>query len=180
MSELSGEGWAPPREVREVVEFHWFHVPIGGSIVLCVLSHEPVWYVGHFAQGRMRRCRGELCRYCVDQVGRQIRFVVCGVDIRTRQLGVLEVGSSPMAHIRDRALSRGELRGMVIDVSRPARSKHGRLEVVCLEEAAPSWAVTTEGLDCRVVLEKTWNREVGTEAKAPSPGPFRAPEHVGR
>jgi hypothetical protein len=170
MPDLTGCGFSAPPDVRDVVEFHWWHVPVGGSLVLVVLSVEPVWYVGHFAQGRMRRCRGDLCRACVDGVGRQIRYVVCAAEVSSRQIGMLEVGSAPMLHIRDRALARGGLRGMILDVSRPARSKHGRLEVSVFEESPPSWSVTTEALDLRMVLERTWAREVGTEPKAVSPG----------
>lgn len=163
--DLSGSGWSPPPDVRDAVEFHWFHVPVQGALVLCVLSTEPVWYIGHFDVGRMRQCRGDLCRMCVQGVGRQIRYVVSAVELTSRRLGVLELGTAPMMHIRDRALSRGALRGMVIEVSRAGRSKHGRLDISVMEETAPSWATTMEGLDCSVVLDRTWSREVGVEGK---------------
>jgi len=167
-SDLSGNGWSPPPSVRDVVEFHWFHVPVGGAAVLCVLSAEPVWYVGHFSGGRMRRCRGDLCRHCVEGVGRQIRYVISAVDMASRVLGVIELGSAAMSAIRDRALARGVLRGMVIELARAARSKHGRLDVSVIDETAPSWATCMEALDCHFVLERTWERELGLDPKATS------------
>jgi hypothetical protein len=168
MAELSGEGWTPPGCVRDMVEFHWFHVPVGTSLMMCVLSGEPVWYIGHFDQGRMRRCRGDLCRMCVDGVGRQIRYVVSAVELTTRRLGVLELGTAPMMVLRDAALARGALRGLVIELGRSSRSKHARLDLVVVDECPPGWAVTMEALDCRFVLDRTWDREVGVQGKAVS------------
>jgi hypothetical protein len=57
---------------------------------------------------------------------------------------------------------------MVLELGRPTRSKHGRLEVSVIDETAPSWSVTTEALDCSMVLQRTWDRELGLEPKASS------------
>ena len=161
MAGLSGDGWSPPAAIRDVVEFHWFHVPVGSCLVLVALSEEPSWYVGHFEQGRMRRCRGELCRFCVDGVGRQIRYVVSAVELRTRQLGVIELGRAPMMVLRDAALVRQGLRGLIFELGRASKSKHGRMDLVVLWESPPGWAMDMEGLNVRTVLERTWLRETG-------------------
>jgi hypothetical protein len=67
-----------------------------------------------------------------------------------------------MLLIRDRALSRGGLRGLIIELSRAGRAKHARLDVSILEERCPLWVLETPALDVRSVLERTWEREVGS------------------
>jgi hypothetical protein len=156
---LVGSGWDPPQDVRDGVEFHWWHVPVGGSLLLCVLSQCPVWYVGHYHLGRMRPCAGRGCDLCALGVGRQLRFVVCAAECSTRRVGVLELGSGPGYQLRDRSASNGGLRGTVLEVARSGRSKHCRLELRFVDEHAGPGLLSLEPLELEEVLRTTWKKE---------------------
>lgn len=159
-----GEGFSPPRRLIDESEFHWFHPPLQGSSYLCVLSREPLWYAGHYVQGRMRLCRGDQCEACRLGIGRQIRYVLCCVDLSTRQIGVLEVGSGPGEVLRHHCEIGGGLRGTVLALGRASRKKNSRLVVEIVREVAPSWTTDLACLDIQGALFSTWSR---AEAQSP-------------
>lgn len=154
-----GRGWDPPDEVRDRVEFHWFHVVPGRSLLLCMLSTEPLWYVGHFEKGRMRPCLGAGCEPCTRGVGTQLRYVVSAVEVTTKQLGVIEMSKSVALAVKDFASSNGGLHGLLVEFVKSARSKHSRMECMFLNEHAPGWAFAMQGLDLAEVLARTWERQ---------------------
>jgi hypothetical protein len=153
-----GAGWEVPTDVRDRVEFHWFHVPKSGALVLAILSQVPVWYVGHFDSGRMKECGGIGCDLCSKGIGRQLRYVVSAVDISTKQVGVFEFGSSVSLLIKQWASGLGYLHGMIIEVTRASKSKHSRMEISLIREHPMSWVMSLEGLPLEEVLERTWER----------------------
>ena len=154
-----GSGWEVPNEIRDRVEFHWFHVPTNGALVLCILSAAPVWYVGHFEKGRMRQCLGKGCEMCSKGLGTQLRYVVSCIDISTRQVGVLEFGQSVAMLIKQWSTGFGYMRGMIIEISRAHKNKHSRMEVNLIKEHPPAFCLSTEPLDLEEVLERTWDRQ---------------------
>ena len=153
-----GAGWDVPAEVRDRVEFHWFHVPGSGALVLGVLSNAPVWYVGHFDGGRMRPCNAKGCDLCAKGLGRQLRYLVSAVDLSTRQIGVFEFGASISMLIKQWSSGLGYLKGMMIEVTRATKSKHSRMEVKLIKEHPMAWMMALEGLPLEDVLERTWER----------------------
>lgn len=154
-----GSGWEVPGEIKDKVEFHWFHVPITGALVLAILSVSPVWYVGHFEKGRMRQCSGQGCEFCARGLGRQLRYIVSCMDPSTRQIGVLEFGSTVAQLIKQWSSGLGFMRGMIIEISRAHKSKHSRMEVNLIKETAPGYVHSTEPLDLEAVLVRTWERQ---------------------
>jgi len=161
MAGIAGEGWDPPTAVRDRCEFHWFHVTPGNVIVVVVLSQAPVWYVGHFEKGRMRRCDGPGCEMCAQGLGRQLRYVFCAVEISTRQNGLMEVSKSVAELLRDWSARNGGFRGMVLQVEKASKSKHSRMEVRFLDRNPPSWASEVQAVDILEALENTWSRQAG-------------------
>jgi len=153
-----GDGWDPPQAIVDRVEFHWFHVDPGRSLVLGILSTAPMWYVGHFEGGRMRQCSGTGCLSCLKGVGAQIRYVFSAVELTTRQVGVIEVSKSVAELIRSWEARNGSLRGMVLEFQKVSRSKQSRMDVGYIAECWPSWCVTVAPLDLRDVLSNTWGR----------------------
>ena len=153
-----GIGWEVPTDVRDRVEFHWFHVPVSGALVLCVLSNVPVWYVGHFDKGRMRQCTGKGCECCARGLGTQLRYLVSAVDVSSRQVGVFEFGQSVSTLIKQWSSGLGFLKGMIIEVTRVSKSKHSRMEVSMIREHTMPWCMALEGLPLEEVLERTWER----------------------
>jgi len=153
-----GVGWDVPGAVRDRVEFHWFHVPTSGALVLSVLSQAPVWYVGHFSSGRMRPCTGSGCECCEHGIGTQLRYLVSCVEMSTRQVGVFEFGPSISILIKQWASGMGYLKGMILEVTRASKSKHSRMEVHLIREPPAAWAMSIEGLPLEEVLERTWER----------------------
>ena len=158
MIKSSGSGWDVPAAVRDKSEFHWFHLPVKGSLMLCVLSDEPIWYVGHYHRGRMKPCTKGICALCAQGVGGQLRYVVSVVEILTRRIGLLEVGQSPALVLRQGAAGRGGLRGSMIEVFRSGRSKHCRFEITILDEPPPGWALVMKPVDVKRALQDTWER----------------------
>ena len=156
-----GEGWEPPAAVRDAVEFHWFHVQPGRAVVLCVLSGQPLWYVGHFQNGRMGPCRPAGCESCAKGIGRQLRYVVSCVELSSRQLGVLEVSSSVAELLKQWSLSAGGLRGLIVEIEKASRSKHSRMEASWVHETPPAWVMAMAPLDLKEVLARTWERIEG-------------------
>jgi len=154
-----GRGFDIPQDVRDQVDFHWFHVGQTGSLMLACLSPEPIWYVGHFAGGRMVRCGGDGCKWCAEGFGKQLRYVVCCVELGSRTVGVLEVGKPVALALRDRALREGTCRGLVFELARAAKSKHARVEATFLNEMPPTWVAGLAPLDLVEVLDKTWSRQ---------------------
>jgi len=153
-----GMGWDVPTDVRDRVEFHWFHVPSTGVLVLCVLSQAPVWYVGHFDKGRMRQCTGRGCDMCAKGIGTQLRYIVSVVDVSTHQIGVFEFGQSVSLLIKQWSSGLGFLKGMILEVTRASKSKHSRMEVGLVKTAPMAWCMALEGLPLEEVLERTWER----------------------
>jgi len=154
-----GEGWEVPTEVKDRVQFHWFHVYPGKALLLCFLSPAALWYVGHYEGGRMRLCIGEGCELCEKGCGKQIRYVVSAVEVTTRKVGVIEVGESIALTLKDLCSRNGGLRGMIVECMKATKSKHSRMEMVPVHEAPPAWALALAPLDLREVLEKTWQRQ---------------------
>jgi hypothetical protein len=153
-----GSGWDVPSDVKDRVEFHWFHVPVTGSLVLGVLSPAPTWYVGHFDGKRMQECTGKGCDLCTKGMGTQLRYVVSCVDISTHQVGVFEFGASVSMLIQQWSSGLGYLRGLTIEIGRASKSKHSRMEVKLIREAPLAWVLATNPLDLIEVLERTWER----------------------
>lgn len=156
-----GEGWDVPVEVRDRVQFHWFHVAPGQCLVLVVLSNKPLWYVGHFRSGRMQPCERNGCQSCAAGIGRQIRFVVSCVEITTKRMGVLEVSESVGQLIRSWAQARDGSRGLILELRKATRSKHSRMEVERIDEHPPAWALAMEPLDLQEVVARTWEKISG-------------------
>lgn len=161
MADLIGMGWGIPDSVRDVVEFHWFHVPTGGALLLCCVSREPAWYLGHFHQGRMRRCPGTGCELCARQIGRQVRFIVSCVELTTRRVGVLELGVGPAKLLEQWAASNGGLRGVSFELTRASKAKHSRLELTPVREHPGAWVDEVQAVNLGEVMQKTWNRQTG-------------------
>jgi hypothetical protein len=92
-------------------------------------------------------------------LGTQLRYVVSAVDLSTHQIGVLEFGQSVAELVKKWATGFGYLRGMTIEISRATKSKHSRMEVAMIREPPLPWVLSTEGLDLKEVLERTWERQ---------------------
>jgi hypothetical protein len=161
-----GAGWSIPKSVREGSEFHWFHPPASGTLMLAVLSVEPMWYLGHYDRGRMRPCKGDDCEMCLMLKGRQVRFVFCCVDLETRRKGFLEVGSTQGDQLCAEARKRGLLRGILIGLSREARRKNAPLVMDVIRETTPAWVQSEPPLDTHSAMIQTWAR---AEVANPSP-----------
>jgi hypothetical protein len=153
-----GEGWDVPLDVKERVQFHWFHVVPGSELLLVVLSNVPIWYVGHFRAGRMELCDHEKCQSCAAGVGRQVRYVMCCVEMTTHRLGVLEISESVANLVRAWSVPNNGSRGLILELSKATRAKHSRMEIGLLKEHPPAWAMALEPLDLHEVLEKTWEK----------------------
>jgi hypothetical protein len=154
-----GEGWDPPKDIKDEVEFHWFKLGKGRRLLLGVLSPRPLWYVGHFHERRMRKCEGAECRLCALGVGKQLRFVFGAVEVSTGLVGIMEVGSSVAAQLKDWVARTGCFRGMLVEMSKPSSSKHSRTELEYKELADPPVWLKHPAPDLAVCLRRTWARQ---------------------
>lgn len=161
LAEQVGSGWDLPAEVRDQVDFHWFHVVPGRSLRLVILSGAPLWYVGHFVKGRMRKCSGEGCGFCELGIGSQVRYVFGGVEPTTRTVGVVEVGKSVAQLMRSWADRVGGLRWMQVEFQKVSAAKQSRMEVQLVSENPPHWSKALECPDLAQALFRTWERQGG-------------------
>jgi len=123
-----------------------------------MLSKVPLWYVGHFDGGRMKVCSGPVCDCCERGVGKQLRYVACGVEPTSRQLGVIEF-SKPVAELlRDWSRRNGGFRGMMVEFTKATKSKHSRMEVKYIDAVATPFCLAVEPYDLGEVMRLTWER----------------------
>jgi hypothetical protein len=153
-----GEGWDVPADVKDRVQFHWFHVSPGGALLLVVLSNAPVWYIGHFRQGRMQPCDRNGCESCAAGIGRQVRYVMCAVEVTTHQVGVLEISESVANLVREWSVPHNGSRGLMVELRKATKAKNSRMVVELVKEHPPAWALALQPLDLHEVLSKTWEK----------------------
>jgi hypothetical protein len=157
---LVGKGFDLPEEVRDKTDFHWMHVPVGGSLNLCLLPADPVWYVAHWLSGRMLPCEGQECKLCAKSLGTQIRYVFAVVEISTRRSGLIELGKTNGLQIRDWGGRDGYPTFATFEVYRPGRNKNSRLDVRRIEENVWPWCTLVPVPDHYRALQATWDRSV--------------------
>jgi len=153
-----GEGWDLPPDAAPWSSFHWFAVPVTGSLQLTVLSERPMWYVGHFHEQRMVPCPGQGCEACACGVGRQIRYTFAVADWETRRSGLLEVGQQNGLLIQSWCARNGGLRGMMLDLSKAGRQRQSRTVVRYVEQEAPAWAMGLDVPEVGLALYLTWQK----------------------
>lgn len=153
-----GEGWDVRPEDRPWSDFHWWKVPAKGILVLALLGERPLYYVGHYVDGRMWPCVGSACGMCEKGIGSQVRYVMAAVDLSTRRVGILEVGRSNGLQIRDWVGSRGEMCGLTLELEKHSHSRTSRTEVRWVQKEAPPWVHIVEVPDIRRALILTWDK----------------------
>ena len=153
-----GEGWDVAPEDRPWSDFHWWKVPAKGVLVLALVGEKPLYYVGHYVDGRMWPCLGPDCGMCKNSVGSQIRYVMGAVDISTRRVGILEVGRSNGMLIRDWVGARGAMTGQVIELEKHSHSRVSRTEIRRVEKEVGPWIHQIQLPDLRRALILTWDK----------------------
>lgn len=157
---LVGEGFELPIEVRDQVDFHWYHCPPGGSLNFILLPAKPVWYVAHWRNGRMIPCEGEDCKLCAMETGKQIRYVFAVAEITTRRPGLIELGKTNALLIRDWGGMDGFPNFATFEVHRPGRTKNSRIDIRRIEENVWPWCTKIAPPDPYRALQATWSRSV--------------------
>jgi len=153
-----GNGWDLPPGSEPWTNFHWFQPSVSGVLVLVVLSERPTWYTGHYYERRMCPCLGVGCRLCASGIGAQVRYCFAVAERSTRRVGLIELGRGNGLLVRDWAYSRGEMRGLMIEVSKHSRSPQSRTEVQRVHEDAPLWSVGILEPDPSLALYLTWHK----------------------
>ena len=159
-----GEGWDVAPEDRPWSDFHWWKVPVRGILVLGLVGDQPLYYVGHYVDGRMWPCLGETCGMCKNSVGAQVRYVMGAAEVSTRRVGILEVGRGNGLLIRDWAQGRGGMWGLTIELEKHSHSRTSRTEVRLVSKEVGPWIHQVELPDLRRALILTWDK-----AKMPIP-----------
>ena len=154
----SGQGWDIPEKFNEGTSWRWIHPVAGSKLVLGVVSSEVCWYVGHFVGGRMRRCEGEVCKYCSEEIGKQVRYILHVVEISTRAQGVWEFGPAPALKIKSFSEHTGFLKGMILEVGRVGKHKNARLDVELIKGKILPWLMSIKPYDLKIILDKTFER----------------------
>ena len=95
---------------------------------------------------------------CLLQIGRQVRYVVCGVDLESRAVGFLEVGVAQGEVLQRAEAATGSLRGVVVALSRVSRKKNSKIEMDVVHEPMPGWAKEIAPLRVQSALFQTWSR----------------------
>jgi hypothetical protein len=159
-----GDGWELAPGDAPWSDFHWWKVPTKGILVLVLLGKEPVYYVGHYVDGRMWPCLKETCGMCKQGIGSQVRYVMAAAEIATKRVGILEVGRGNGLIIRDWAIGHEGLTGVVIELEKHSHARTSRTEIRCIEKECGPWPYHIELPDLRRALLLTW-----TKANMPIP-----------
>lgn len=153
-----GEGWDPPEDICGNPDFHWFKVPSRGSLVLVMLGTGPVWYTGHFTDGRMWPCSGEECELCKRGIGAQLRYVVACCEPVSRKVGMLEIGKNHGLQLKDWCGRAAGFKGMMVEFSKHSAARQSRTEMVFVDQAPPVWVFELEAPDIARALILTWRK----------------------
>lgn len=159
MTNSTGSGWEPSGDSVASSDFRWYKVRPGKGLDVVVLSEEPLWYQGHYHQGRMHLCAGTDCRYCADQIGAQTRYCLAVAEVSTRRPGLLEMGRTVALEVRDLADRRGGLRGLRIFIAKHSNSRHSRMEVEQVSDTQEKWWMFLPVPDVKRALELTWEKD---------------------
>jgi len=151
-----GSGWEVPESERGDLEYRWFRISGNRSLVLVMLSREPIWYRGHYDKGRMNPCLGDGCKLCSAKIGAQLRYVVAAAERSLHRVGLWEMGATVARDLRDLAIRRGELRGSVVEISKHSLSKHSRMEIRLVDQTEGPWWMEIDIPDIRRALYLTW------------------------
>jgi len=153
-----GDGWDLPPGAEPWSDFHWFQASTREAIEVVILSSEPGWYTGHYVGGRMAPCQGRGCEFCGAGIGGQVRFVLAVAEMKTRRPGLMEFGRTNGRLIRDWIGRSGQLRGMILEVSKHGRSMQSRTELAYVEHVCPPWYLGIPVPDVQLALYLTWHR----------------------
>lgn len=151
-------GWEIPSEDQVYSDFHWFHVPARGSLVLVVVGESVVTYVGHYVDGRMWPCVGDGCELCGRGLGRQARFVFPVAEPLSRRVGLLELGRGNGLQLRDWAGRNGGLKGLSFEVGKEGTSRQSRTVIHYIDQPQPISTVELPVPDPFKALYFTWRR----------------------
>jgi hypothetical protein len=119
-------GWGDPIAAAEERKGLWFHVQARESLVLVVLSTEPVRFAGHWMERRFHLCRsGCPC----DKTGwpRESRWAVSVMEIGTGRVGQIECGALTAKELMLWCQKAGALRGLVLRWWKENQHRFGRL-----------------------------------------------------
>jgi len=132
-----------------------------------ILSEMPLWYTGHFVQGRMRPCYGDDCAECRKGTGGQVRYVLACAEVSTRRVGILEVGRAVGLQIRDHCQASGTARGLWFEIGKESNAKQSRMTLQLISESPGIWYLEMPVPDLKKALAATWDK-----AKIPLPQGF--------
>lgn len=153
-----GDGWEVAAEHAPWSDFHWWKVPTKGGLMLALLGTAPVYYVGHFDDGRMWPCCTPDCGMCREGKGSQVRYVMGAADVTTKRVGILEVGRANGLLIRDWAQSRGAMKGVVIELAKHSHARTSRTEVRLVDKEPGPWIHMLQVPDLKRALILTWDK----------------------
>lgn len=153
-----GDGWEVPADASPWSDFHWFSVPVRGSLRITVLSEKPTWYTGHYMRDRMIPCVGHGCEGCARGVGAQIRYAFAVADWETRRCGLLEVGRQNGLLLQDWMVRNGGFRGMAVDLCKQGSQRQSRTVLRYLEEEGTAWAMGLDVPEVGLALYLTWTK----------------------
>lgn len=153
-----GSGFDLPPGAEPWSDFHWFSASTKGIRVFVVLSDEPIWYTGHYANGRMAPCSGSGCDYCATGIGSQVRYCIAVADTTTRRVGLVEFGKNNGLQLRDWMNRTGGLPGMVIEVSKHSKNVQSRTELRFIDIPCEFPWRTLEVPDVALALFLTWHK----------------------
>ena len=125
-------GWGDPAKERDEHSGLWLHVPARGRLTVCVLSAQPVRFVGHWVAGHMRMCPGPGCIWHERRLGQQVRYGFSVLDTETRACGLLEVGASAAEVIYRTSNMEGRLRGLCFVLRKEGQRDRGRVLVTAI------------------------------------------------
>lgn len=105
----------------------WTHVPAKGSLSFAVLSTQAFKYLGHWVGHRMAYCHPTDCVYCERRMGTQVKYVLGIMDLRDRQVALIELTPVVAGAIAEQVREAGYLRGLQFELRHEGGVKNSKI-----------------------------------------------------
>ena len=156
-------GWGDTVTDRQSNGIGFAHVPARGQLEVLMLSEDPVSYVGHYHDGRMRPCTHSGCQYCAKQLGSQRRWVFAVYDCSKNCTRLLELGAAPAGQLHQHAVDYQGLLGLRFRFTKSGGTLRSSISIELTGLSRVPVADLPEQIDVGNVLRKIWTEQTSSK-----------------
>jgi hypothetical protein len=149
-------GWGDAAEDTTAAGVGFAHVPARGQLEILMLADTPMFFRGHYIDGRMKPCSHGGCSMCNDGKGTQKRWVFPVYDTARGATRLLELGEAPAGQLMRYAIDYQGLLGLKFKMSKPGGTLRSTISVELSGLARVPAGELPECPDVLAVMSKIW------------------------